>query len=95
VPWSTDLEGRGFGGAPRALGRDERGRQVLEYVPGTLAMEAPPLDSAGLCRVGRLIRDLHDASAGFEPPPGARWNVAILPVRRELAVCGSGGGKAQ
>jgi Ser/Thr protein kinase RdoA (MazF antagonist) len=26
------LEARGFSGAPRALGRDDRGRQVLEYV---------------------------------------------------------------
>jgi Ser/Thr protein kinase RdoA (MazF antagonist) len=80
------LEARGFAGAPRALGRDERGRQVLEYVPGPMAIEAPPLDDAGLHRVGRLIRDLHDASAGFEPPPGARWNVAIPPDREDL-VC--------
>jgi hypothetical protein len=50
------LEARGFGGAPRALGRDDRGRQVL------------------------------DVSADFSPPPGARWNVAIPPDRRDL-VC--------
>jgi Ser/Thr protein kinase RdoA (MazF antagonist) len=80
------LEARGVAGAPRPLGRDERGRQVLEYVPGPMAIDAPPLDAAGLHRVGRLIRDLHDVSTGFEPPPGARWNVAIRPDRREL-VC--------
>jgi Ser/Thr protein kinase RdoA (MazF antagonist) len=51
-----------------------------------MATDRPPLGDAGLHRVGRLIRDLHDASAGFEPPPGARWNVAIPPDRREL-VC--------
>ena len=78
------LSERGFDGAPRALGRDERGRQVLEYVPGPMAQDQPLLDAAGLYRVGRLIRDLHDASAGFEPPPGARWNVAIAPDREEL-----------
>ena len=29
------LEAAGFAGAPRTLGRDERGRQVLEYIPFT------------------------------------------------------------
>lgn len=56
---------------------------MLEYVPGPMAIDQPPLDAAGLHRVGRLIRDLHDASAGFEPLPGARWNVAIPPDRRD------------
>jgi hypothetical protein len=65
----------GFTGAPRPLGRDGEGRQVLEYVPGPMAMDQPWLNEAGLRRVGRLIRELHDASAGFSPPPGARWNV--------------------
>ena len=80
------LEAQGFTGAPRALGRDERGRQVLEYVPGPMAHDEPSLDPARLFRVGRLIRELHDASAGFPPPAGARWNVAIPPDRDEL-VC--------
>ncbi|HEY2266518.1 MAG TPA: phosphotransferase [Streptosporangiaceae bacterium] len=80
------LGARGFSGAPRPLGRDDRGRQVLEYVPGPMAIDQPPLDVSGLHRVGRLIRDLHDASAEFSPPPGARWNVAIPPDRSDL-VC--------
>ncbi len=80
------LGARGVGGAPRPLGRDERGRQVLEYVPGPMAIDQPPLDAAGLHRVGRLIRDLHDVSADFSPPPGARWNVAIAPDRADF-VC--------
>ena len=77
---------RGFGGAPRPLGRDERGRQVLEYIPGPVAQDQPPLDDGGLHRVGRLIRELHDTCADFVPPPGARWNVAIPPDRDDL-VC--------
>jgi len=78
------LGGTGCSGAPRTLGRDEHGRQVLEYVPGQLADTMPPLDDDGLHRVGGLIRDLHDKAAGFEPPPGARWNVVIPPDRRDL-----------
>src|SRR5262249_39293604 len=74
----------GFTGAPRPLGRDGQGRQVLEYVPGHMAMDQPRLDEAGLHRVGRLIRELHDRSAGFSPPPGSRWNVVIAPDRVDL-----------
>jgi len=78
------LQRRGFTGAPRSLGRDGQGRHVLEYVPGPMAIDQPPLDHAGLRRVGRLITELHDASAGFEPAPGSRWNVVIPPDRRDL-----------
>ena len=80
------LRRAGFTGAPRPLGRDDRGRQVLEYVPGPVAMDQPWLDEAGLHRVGRLISELHDFSAGFSPPPGSRWNVVIPPDRADL-VC--------
>ncbi|MEV8377143.1 phosphotransferase [Kribbella sp. NPDC056861] len=66
-----------FGGAPRALGRDERGRQVLEYVPGAVADTLPPLSLAELRRVGRLIRELHDAMADFEAPSEVAWDVLV------------------
>jgi Ser/Thr protein kinase RdoA (MazF antagonist) len=78
------LEAAGFTGAPRTLGRDDRGRHVLEYLPGQLAHDLPPLDDAGLHRVGLLIRELHDTSEGFEPPAGARWWVVIPPDRADL-----------
>lgn len=78
------LERAGCTGAPRPLGRDDRGRQVLEFVAGPLADTMPPLTPAELARVGRLIRDLHDASAGFVPPPDARWEVPIRPDRADL-----------
>jgi Ser/Thr protein kinase RdoA (MazF antagonist) len=78
------LEAAGFAGAPRTLGRDERGRHMTEYIPGLLAQDQPPLDPDGLCRVGRLIRDLHDKVADFTPPADARWDVVIPPDRRDL-----------
>jgi Ser/Thr protein kinase RdoA (MazF antagonist) len=80
----THLETQGFAGAPRTLGRDERGRHVLEYIPGQVADTGPPLDQRGLRRLGQLIRDLHDATASFTPPPTARWNVVIPPDRQDL-----------
>jgi Ser/Thr protein kinase RdoA (MazF antagonist) len=63
--------------APRTLGRDERGRHVLEYIPGALADTLPPLSLDELQQLGRLIRELHDTMAQFDPPADAEWNVAV------------------
>ena len=73
------LAGVGFEAAPKTLGRDERGRQVLEFIPGSMAdaYGQPPPTIPDLRRVGRLIRELHDATASFVPPTDAAWNVAI------------------
>jgi Phosphotransferase enzyme family len=59
------LEERGFDGAPRLLGSDEHGRDVLTFVEGSV----PPGDDAGLtdeevASAARLIRRFHDATAG-------------------------------
>jgi hypothetical protein len=80
------LESVGFSGAPRTMGRDELGRQILEYIPGVTADSQDLLAVDGLRRLGALIRDFHDAVEGFTPPPAARWNVAVAPDRSEL-VC--------
>jgi hypothetical protein len=72
----------GFHGAPRPLGVDEQGREVLTFLPGTVAWPGGfrLLNGDGqLRRAARLIRDFHDAVAGFIPPPGAQWQV-LLPA---------------
>lgn len=79
------LRNRGID-APAHLGRDERGRQIIEFVPGTLAMEGPRLSADDLRRVGSMIRDIHDASAAYTPPAGAIWRTAIPAPGAEL-VC--------
>ncbi|WP_405063436.1 phosphotransferase [Kribbella sp. NBC_01505] len=71
------LAGKGLAGAPRTLGRDERGRHVLEYIPGDLADTLMPFSLAELERVGRLVRELHDAMEGFVPPADADWQSVI------------------
>ena len=78
------LQAAGYPAAPRSLGCDARRRHVLEYIPGQLADTLPPLDLAGLHRVGQLIRQLHDAAAGFGAPAGAAWDVAIPPDHPDL-----------
>ena len=79
------LQASGFEAAPRALGLDDSGRQILEFVPGSIADELGPMPPGHLHRVGALIRRLHDATATFAAPPGADWDVVIPPDRRELA----------
>jgi hypothetical protein len=74
------LHGAGFHGAPRPLGIDEQGREVLTFIPGDPAWPGRfgLLDEDGrLRRAARLIRGFHDAVAGFRPPPDARWQVLV------------------
>lgn len=86
-PWTdavdallAHLHATGFAGAPRPLGRDERGRQVLEFVEGDA--RGPREDE--LADVGRMLSDLHRATADFVPPDSARWQQVIAPDRVEL-----------
>jgi hypothetical protein len=72
------LEAAGFGGAPRVLGIDERGREVLSWLPGdTIGERRPWPDWAfgddALVQVGAWLRRLHDVTAGYVPPAGASW----------------------
>jgi serine/threonine protein kinase len=63
------LEAVGFEGAPRYLGIDERGREILSYVHGRAIVKPYPpwaLSDAALVSVARLLRDYHDAVASFE-----------------------------
>ena len=60
------LETVGFDGAPRALNRDEQGREVLSWIPGDVPDElSPGYDELTLRAAARLIRDYHDASSGY------------------------------
>jgi len=70
----THLESIGFEGAPRFLGIDRNGREVLSYVDGEVAGRPRPpwiADESRLASVGRLVRAYDDAAASFIPPPDA------------------------
>jgi hypothetical protein len=78
------LHGVGFWGAPRPLGYDAAGRQMLSFVEGYVGPDPSDLDVDRLRNVGQLIRRLHDAASTFVAPRDAVWNVAIAPDREEL-----------
>lgn len=62
----------GFAGAPRALGLDEQGREVLSYVVGTAITPPYPawaLTDDALVSVAQLLREYHDSVSSFDPTP--------------------------
>ncbi|MEU9456254.1 phosphotransferase [Streptomyces sp. NPDC048277] len=62
------FEAGGWSGAPRYLGVDDEGREVLSYLEGHVAWErrqpAAVSSDESLVRVARLVREFHDLTAG-------------------------------
>ncbi|GII79070.1 trifolitoxin immunity protein [Sphaerisporangium rufum] len=66
----------GFDRAPRLLGVDERGREILTFLPGQVPTRPLPgyaVTDGTLAGLAELLRGYHDAVAGFVPPDGAKW----------------------
>jgi hypothetical protein len=81
APWTRSvhallrhLECVGYRGCPRLVGEgvDREARQVLHYIEGELVHPYPWSDN-GIVEVARLLRELHDATRTFIPPPDAVW----------------------
>jgi phosphotransferase family enzyme len=81
-PWSPTvhellrhLENKGFPYAPRLLGIDAEGREVLTYLAGEsgAAGWSHVVSDAGLVAMARLLRDYHDAVRGFRPEAALGW----------------------
>jgi hypothetical protein len=73
------LEHVGFDRAPRVLGFDELGREVLSFLPGDTADQHPwpewtRSEAAMLDAVGWL-REYHDAVADYTPAADAVWRL--------------------
>jgi aminoglycoside phosphotransferase (APT) family kinase protein len=55
-------------GAPRFLGTDERGREIMSYVEGFVAWQMPVATAVScdqsLIRVAELVREFHDLTSG-------------------------------
>ena len=68
------LEDAGFAAAPRLVGSglDTDGRELLTFIEGEFTQPGPrSLD--GAAAVGRMLRDLRQATGSFRPPPDAVW----------------------
>ena len=61
------LERCGFEGAPRFLGVDSRGREIVSYIEGTtLPHNGFRLSNEAVAAGARLVRRVHDLTAGTE-----------------------------
>jgi hypothetical protein len=83
------LEHVGFDGAPRFLGIDDHGREVLSFIPGEAAIEPLPiwaLSDEALVSVAELLRRYHDAVASFDGTSHA-WQQAVPAAFRGGIVC--------
>jgi Ser/Thr protein kinase RdoA (MazF antagonist) len=84
------LDRVGFAGAPKVLGLDADGREILTFIegdPGSLGYPAALLDVDGVVEFGRFVRRYHDAVASFVPPSSAVWRVGTKPVAPGEIVC--------
>jgi hypothetical protein len=95
-PWSATihellrhLEAVGFPYAPRVLGIDDQGREVLTYLEGDSGPDGwdRVVDGTGLVAMARLLRDYHQAVAGFRPSDGATWATRVEPAGEGELIC--------
>ncbi len=72
------LEDYGFDGAPRYLGTDEQGREVLTFVDGDVPIPPYPhwaMADGVLDSLGELLRRFHEAVARFDPAAVPGWEL--------------------
>jgi Ser/Thr protein kinase RdoA (MazF antagonist) len=75
--------------APRVLGMDAQGREVLRYIEGeahngtTEPMPRSLLADDLLVSAAELLRRYHDTVADYRPPPNANWRLTA-PTSYEL-----------
>jgi phosphotransferase family enzyme len=73
------LHAAGFSYAPQVLGTDAAGREMLTYIDGISGLRPWPdvlRRDEGLVQVGNMLRELTNAIANFQPPPGAQWRTS-------------------
>ena len=75
------LDRVGFDGAPRVLGVDDLGREILCFHPGPMLIERFDLLSSddGYARYARLVAAFHAAAESYDCPPDAAWS----PIARD------------
>ena len=80
-PWTSTihallrhLEHIGFTGSPRVVGEgiDADGNEVLTWIEGDI-VHPHAWSEEGVWQAGRLLRDLHNATASFRPSPEMQW----------------------
>ena len=79
----------GFALAPRPLGLDHEGREVLGYIDGESGRDVWPLivDDEGLASFALALREYHRAVATYRPPATTEWAYGRHPIQPGELVC--------
>jgi hypothetical protein len=69
----------GFEGSPRIVepAFDSQGRELLTFIEGEIVHPNPWTDEA-VADLGRMLRQLHDATASFRAPENALWQTWFI-----------------
>jgi aminoglycoside phosphotransferase (APT) family kinase protein len=83
------LESVGFDGAPRHLGTDDQGREVLTWIDGDVPLPPYPvwaMTDRALADLGGLVRRFHEATATFRATT-ADWSTEWADPRGGPVIC--------
>lgn len=94
-PWTpavhqllSHLSEVGFKEAPRPLGIDDRGREILTFIPGSSIgwsdWPVPLRELEGTYALGMLLRSYHDAVRSFKADPSLSWRNPLAPRSSEI-----------
>jgi Phosphotransferase enzyme family len=65
------LELKGYPHVPRYLGQDEKGRDILSYIPGVVPPKFKYFEDGQVTAATRMLRSFHDATRGTGLASGA------------------------
>jgi len=96
-PWSVAvqsllqyLERRGFNGAPRFLGFDQQGREILSFVEGEVGkypLQSYMWSDENVVEAAFFLRRYHDATVGYIAPNGATWQFEYPDKSQHEVIC--------
>lgn len=82
------LEHAGFAQAPRFLGIDDKGREILSVLPGSTEFPADMwTNEAVIVASAHMLRAYHDASHGFDFGAAEDWAFCYPDAARHEVIC--------
>lgn len=82
------LEAKGFAAAPRFLGIDAQGREILSFIPGESGYPDYLWDGkAPLIAATQMLRAFHDAGQDFDAGAAANWVYSYPDATRHETIC--------
>ncbi len=85
-----EIPTQGFEGAPRFLGFDQQGREILSFIEGgigTYPLQHYMWSDENVREVARFLRPYHDETVGYSAPHGATWQFTYPDHRQHEVIC--------